>query len=116
VQIINDALQVLDQHGTRTLIVASEHKDGIAVVHVSDTDLAGCNVEYVEYKEQTAESQETLSGLGLNACQAILRQHRGKLLWWQDRNAGTSIRIELPVIALPEKAGVPVMWQPQPFA
>ncbi|MDQ1389251.1 MAG: two-component system, NtrC family, sensor kinase [Acidobacteriaceae bacterium] len=119
VQIINDALHEFDQQSTRTLIVASEHKDGMAIVHISDTDLADSNVEYVEYSEQTAESPETLSGLGLNACQAILRQHRGKLLWRQDRNKGTSIRVEIPVIAPPEKpaaSGVPVMWQPQPFA
>jgi signal transduction histidine kinase len=119
VQIINDALHEFDQQSTRTLIVASEYKDGMAIVHISDTDLADSNVEYVEYSEQTAESPETLSGLGLNACQAILRQHRGKLLWRQDRNKGTSIRVEIPVIAPPEKpaaSGVPVMWQPQPFA
>jgi signal transduction histidine kinase len=119
VQIINDALHVFDQQSTRTLIVTSEHKDGMAIVHISDTDLADSDVEYVEYSEQTAESPETLSGLGLNACQAILRQHRGKLLWRQDRNKGTSIRVEIPIIAPPEKpaaSGVPVMWQPQPFA
>jgi len=119
VQIINDALHVFDQQSTRTLMVASEHKDGMAIVHISDTDLADSNVEYVEYSEPTAESPETLSGLGLNACQAILRQHRGKLLWRQDRNRGTSIRVEIPVIAPPEKpaaSGVPVIWQPQPFA
>jgi signal transduction histidine kinase len=119
VQIINDALHEFDQQSTRTLIVASEYKDGMAIVHISDTDLADSNVEYVEYSEQTAESPETFSGLGLNACQAILRQHRGKLLWRQDRNKGTSIRVEIPVIAPPEKpaaSGVPVMWQPQPFA
>jgi signal transduction histidine kinase len=119
VQIINDALHVFDQQSTRTLIVASDQKDGIAIVHISDTDLASSSVEYVEYSDQTAESPETLSGLGLNACQAILRQHRGKLLWRQDRYKGTSIRVEIPVIAPPEKSatsGVPVMWQPQPFA
>ncbi len=119
VQIINDALHALDQQGIRTLIVAAEHKDGVAIVHISDTDIAGTFLEYVEYREQTNESQESLSGLGLSACQGILRQHHGKLLWQQDRNAGTGIRLEIPVIAAPEKStgsGVPVMWQPQPFA
>jgi signal transduction histidine kinase len=119
VQIINDALHVLDQQGARILIVTAEHKDGAAIIHVSDSELAGRCVEYVEYREQTVESRETLSGLGLSACQAILRQHRGKLLWQQDRNAGTSIRVEIPVIAPRGKStasGIPVMWQAQPFA
>jgi signal transduction histidine kinase len=117
VQIINDALHVVDQHGSRTLIITAEHKDGFAIINISDTDEAGV---LVEYTEQTLESGDSFSGLGLSACQGILRQHHGKLLWQQDRNAGTSIRLEIPVIPQasekPAGAGVPVMWQPQPFA
>lgn len=117
VQIINDSLHVLDEHGSRTLTISAQHKDGIAVVNISDTDIPGTFVEYVD---QTDNSPESLSGLGLSACQGILRQHQGKLLWQQDRDAGISIRVEIPVIApLLEKsaaAGVPVLWQPQSFA
>jgi len=116
VQIINDALHVLDQHDRRTLTIAAAHKNGTAIVNISDTDLPG---NFVEYEEQTLDSPENLSGLGLTACQAILRQHHGKLLWRQDQKAGTSIRLEIPVIPPPEKSpasGVPVMWQPQPSA
>ena len=117
VQIINDALHVVDQHGSRTLIISAEHKDGFAIINISDTDEAG---SLVEYTEQALESGDSFSGLGLSACQGILRQHHGKLLWQQNRNEGTSIRLEIPVIPQPSDkptgAGVPVMWQPQPSA
>ncbi|MCU1304114.1 MAG: hypothetical protein JWQ87_4398 [Candidatus Sulfotelmatobacter sp.] len=117
VQIINDALHVIDQHGARNLTIVSANRDGIAIVNISDTEVAG---SFAEYKEQGPGSPETLSGLGLSACQGILRQHQGKLLWQQDRSTGTRIRIEIPVIPpSPEKStgsGVPVMWQPQPSA
>lgn len=119
VQIINDALHVIDQQGSHTLVMAAGQKDGIAIVNISDTGLAGDVVEYVEYEEQPLASPESLSGLGLSACQAILRQHHGKLLWQKDRNAGISIRFEVPVIVQREKspaAEVPALWQPQPFA
>jgi len=119
VQVISDALHIIDQQGTHILMVTANHKDGMAVVNISDADSAGSFVEYVENKEQALASPDTLSGLALSACQAILRQHHGKLLWQHDRNAGISIRLEIPVIAPPEKSnasGVPAMWQPQPFA
>ena len=116
-QIINDALHVVEQRGSRILIIAAEHKDGFAIINISDTEEA---VSLVEYTEQALESDDSFSGLGLSACQGILRQHHGKLLWQQDQNAGTSIRLEIPVIPQPSEkstaAGVPVMWQPQPFA
>jgi signal transduction histidine kinase len=117
VQIINDALHVLDEHDRRTLIIAVDHKDGIAIINISDTHVSG---SFVEYVEQISDAPESLSGLGLSACQGILRQHQGKLLWQQYRDAGISIRVEIPVIPpASEKSaapGVPVIWQPQSFA
>ena len=114
-QIISDALHAVDQHSSRTLTIAAKREDGVAIINISDTSLAGSPAE-----NRRENEEQTLSGLGLSACQGILQQHHGRIFWQQDRNAGTSIRVELPVIpAAPEKsaeAGVPVMWQPQPFA
>jgi signal transduction histidine kinase len=114
VQVINDALQLLNEHGKRILAISAQHKDGTAIIHVSDADTSGA---IVEYQEQPGSS-ETLTGLGLIACQEILRQHQGKLLWRQGRDEGTSIRVEIPVIAPAGKApaaGMASRLQPQPF-
>jgi signal transduction histidine kinase len=117
VQIINDALHVLEQHGSRTLTISAEHKDEIAIVNISDTDVPG---SFVEYEEHASESPENLSGLGLSACNGILRQHQGRLLWQKEEKAGTSVRIEIPVILPPKEksapSAVPGMWKPQSFA
>ncbi len=120
VQIINDALHAVHQRRIRTLTIAAERKDGLAIINIYDTELAQGKAEMEARSDAGVEDDQTLSDLGLNACQGILRQHRGRISWQQDRNAGTSIRVELPVIpAATEKstgAGVPVMWQPQPSA
>jgi signal transduction histidine kinase len=117
VQVINDALHAVNPHGSRTLTIAAERKDGVAILTISGTGLAGGPAEN-ENKDK--DEDQTLSGLGLSACQGILRQHHGRILWQQDRNAGTTIRVELPVSSpAPEKStedGVPVTWQPQPSA
>jgi signal transduction histidine kinase len=116
VQIINDALHAVDQRRSRTLTITADRRDGTAIINISDASLASS----AQTEERTFAVPETLSGLGLSACQGILQQHHGRILWQQDRIAGTTIRVELPVILpTPEKsteAGVPVMWQPQSFA
>ena len=116
VQIINDALHAVGQHPGRTLTIAAERNTDLAIINISDTGPAGS--PYVN--DPVSEEDHTLSGLGLSACQGILLQHQGRILWQQDRNLGTTIRVELPVIPPPleqeksAEAGVPVMWQPQP--
>jgi signal transduction histidine kinase len=116
VQIINDALYAVGQHRGRTLTIAAECKDGLAIINIWDAGLAGS----AEGKEK--EEDQALSGLGLSACQGILRQHHGRILWQQHPNTGTNIRVEIPVISpalqkeKSSEAGVPVMWQPQPYA
>ena len=95
VQIINDAIYAVGQHSSRTLTIAAERKDGLAIIHICDTSLAGGSAESQEEEEK---EDQTLSGLGLSACQGILRQHHGRILWQQDRHTGTTIRVEIPVI------------------
>jgi signal transduction histidine kinase len=120
VQIINDALHVVGQHGSRILTITAECAKGTAIIHISDASLAAKHQILGNDAPEDLASPETLSGLGLSACQGILEQHNGRILWRQDRNVGTTIRVEIPVIAPePEKssaAGIPVMWKPQPFA
>jgi signal transduction histidine kinase len=120
VQIINDALHAVGQRGSRTLTIAAESKDGIAIIYISDASLAATRDQVLGNLTPDLDSSETLSGLGLSACQGILQQHRGRILWRQDRNLGTTIRVEIPVIPpAPQQSsdpGVPVMWRPQPFA
>ncbi len=119
VQIINDALHAVHLRPSRALTISAERKneDGLAVITVSNLNLCQGPAQNGE----ESEDDQTLSDLGLNACQGILRQHQGRISWEQDRNAGTTIRVELPVIPAPapeqsKQAGVPVMWQPQPSA
>jgi signal transduction histidine kinase len=116
VQIINDALHSAPQQGSRTLTIAAQRKDGVAIIAIS-------NGGPIDGAANTVlEESETLSNLGLSACQGILQQHHGRIFWQQDRSTGTTIRVEIPIItgptenAKPSTAGVPVMWQPQPSA
>lgn len=117
IQIMNDALYAVGQSSKGALIVTAEKKDGLAILNISEA--AGSSAE--AGKKEEGRKDQTISGLGLSACRGILQQHHGQILWQQNVNSGFTIRIEIPFTppAPTEKSpvtGVPVMWQPQPFA
>jgi signal transduction histidine kinase len=93
VQIIGDALQAVDQRRLHTLTIAAQRKEGIAVIDISDAICAA------EAKDTAFVSAENFSGLGLGACQGILRQHHGRILYQPDPKVGIAIRVELPIIS-----------------
>jgi signal transduction histidine kinase len=117
VQILNSAIHSADHQNSRTLTVAAEYKDGLAIVQIFDGVSAASATARRTENEAPAPS---ISSLGLSACQGILQQHQGKIAWQQGQDCGTSIRIELPVIVpASEKslaAAAPAKFQPQPFA
>jgi signal transduction histidine kinase len=120
VQILNSATNAVDQQKNRALTVAAEYKDGLAVIRVFDSVLpvSSSPGPSVEHDALNPPSTQPLSGLGLSACRGILQQHQGKISWQQDPISGTSIRVELPVMApAAEKSPAnhpPRTWQPQP--
>jgi len=126
VQTLSNALHVVDEVGNRTLTIATRLDNGLVGIEISDAATAALATREGNVLGNTPpdlDFAKPLSGLGLSACQGILRQHRGRILWRQDRTTGTTIRIEVPVIPpATEKAtnsapaGVPVMWRSQPFA
>ncbi len=111
-QIINDALHALDLANSHVLNIAAKQKEGCAIIQISETNI-GSNRNNL-----ALSSPDILSGLGLSACQGILRHHRGRILCQQDPSAGIAIRIELPLMSSsPEKSSpVAAAWEVQPFA
>jgi signal transduction histidine kinase len=122
VQILNNALHAADHSGSRILNVSLDHKNGAAIILVSDHDFALVPNSVVESEHTMPESApgQPLSGMGLSACKGILQQHHGTISWQQGNTVGITIRVELPVIY--PAAGkstaivVPARWQSQPFA
>jgi len=116
-QILGDALHALEESTQRrSITIAARRREGNAVVEIFDSSVTSCCPELVE---NAAASSKTPTGLGLNACQTILRQHHGRIAWQQDKSAAFSVRVEIPLIAAPEKLSetpVPAILHSQPFA
>jgi two-component system NtrC family sensor kinase len=116
VQILSNAVHAADQLSNRNLNIATQHRNGIVSIYVSDGGLGPAQ----EAPPASEAADEPLASLGLSACRGILLQHHGKILWRESASSGTSIRVELPAMSLtPQKgssSGAPAMWQTQPFA
>lgn len=124
VQVLHNALNAAGQSGSQTLFLVAEHSGGIVTIRVfanAPFSRAALNPEQpAETGAASHSTAQTLSVMGLSACQGILLQHQGKISWQQNENAGIMVCVELPVIPpAPEKSkalGSPVGWQAQPFA
>jgi signal transduction histidine kinase len=120
VQIIDDALRAVSEHGGHMLSVSAERQNGLVFIGFADPgDTAHTTLQLnqmnVDHHAAQSQPNGNLSRLGLAACQGILRQHQGSLSW---NDAGTAIRIEIPVTSAGARSGeLPAAaWQPQPSA
>jgi signal transduction histidine kinase len=124
VQILNNAMNAVEERGKAKLSISAEHRQGMVTIQVLEMDFlrspASPEDDVQLVADENSADGHPISGLGLSACQGILRQHRGTISWQHQPAEGMSICVELPVIPpAPEKppaAGVPVMWQAQPYA
>ncbi len=123
VQVLNNALHAADQCGRRTLTIVAKHEEGVAIVSILGSRPLADPASTLDYVAKSGMSDlgspRPLSDMGLNACQGVLQQHRGKISWHNNSEEGASIRLELPVIPVrPDKApaALPGMWHPQPSA
>jgi two-component system NtrC family sensor kinase len=132
VQVVNDALHAAERRGGRLLKIDAQRKDGFAMINLK-VNLA--NAEEILAKPEGpstaedlgssatswrgAEPSATYSSLGLSACQGILMQHRGKILWQEEDSGEISVRIEIPLLTpAAEKSNTAerAAAQPLPFA
>jgi signal transduction histidine kinase len=115
VQLLNSAINAVGQkvageEDRGILSITAEHEDGVAVIHIFDANIRVSDDSSLPPAiENDADglnrsSTRIVSGLGLSACQGILLQHRGRISWQRDQNAGTSIRVELPVMTAPPRS------------
>jgi signal transduction histidine kinase len=115
VQIIDDALRAVSEQGGHNLKVSAERENGLVFMHFSDPADASHSSSHSS-KPAQCQQDRNVSRLGLTACQEILRQHQGTLTW---NDAGTAIRIEIPVTSAGAARSAELSmtaWQPQPSA
>jgi hypothetical protein len=117
VQIINDALHAV---GHQRQPDSNHRRRAQKTASPSSTFPMPPAAKQPNSRKPSEGEDQTLSGLGLSACQGILQQHHGRIRLAAGPERRNHNPHRIPVITpAPEKSsdpGVPVMWQPQPFA
>jgi signal transduction histidine kinase len=119
VQVLDQAVNAAKEHKIGCLTLAAKHRNGVIIISIFSRRVEDIALE-VQQAHPAAPSQ-SMSALGLSACQGILQQHRGTISWKCNNgdDEGISIRMELPIIppAMEKSnAAAPRAWQVQPFA
>jgi two-component system NtrC family sensor kinase len=114
-QLVANCVHVLSSGG-KVLTVSTERKKNISVLQIATEPIAGNSSP-----TQASSSVDPEDSLGLNACQGILQEHRGRVSQERRDDGAMVIRVELPITASvpartqPEST-VPVLWQSRPYA
>jgi signal transduction histidine kinase len=122
VQILHNALNAAHQYGSLTLTLAAQHIANVTSIRVFDIRPLSTLPSNLEQPSETSAdaTAESISGVGLRACQGILQQHHGRVSWQQSKDTGITICIELPLnppaLEKPSAAGVRARWLTQPSA
>lgn len=123
----NQLLQVCLQLVANCLYVIGEDGDGVVTVSTQrqgETSVLQIAAEPIPGPRSTDTSAvspaDSEDGLGLNACQGILQEHRGQISREQRENGFILLRVELPITestpTRTKESTVPLLWQSRPYA
>ncbi|HUO24200.1 MAG TPA: histidine kinase dimerization/phospho-acceptor domain-containing protein [Candidatus Aquilonibacter sp.] len=120
IQILNHVLS-REQLGTGgSLAVATHHQNGTVSVRVSGLGRPTGNGINTASAGSKLHFDQGLGETALGACQEILQEHQGRILFQKQEKGGSTIRLELPVSspapAKPHPARFPAILESQPFA
>jgi len=101
--IINNALDAMNEIGGGVLTIRTQRDRGNVVVLFSDTGPGIREPQRVFDPFYTTKPVGKGTGLGLSICYGILQEHGGRILCYNGQSGGAVFRVELPAVlaALP---------------
>jgi len=113
-QLVANCLHVLSEGG-RVLTVSTERQKGTSVLQIATEPMPRNPLA----NTPASSPVDPEDSLGLNACQGILQEHRGRISQEHRDDGAMVLRVELPITASApartQESTVPVLWQSRPF-
>jgi signal transduction histidine kinase len=103
--IINNALDAMNEHGGGKLTIRTQRDRGSVVILFSDTGPGIREPHRVFDPFYTTKPVGKGTGLGLSICYGIVQEHGGKIICYNGQSGGAVFRVELPAVlaALPTR-------------
>ena len=112
-QLLGNGLHVLSERGGRVLEVSTKTSDAVCSLQIATEPIPG-------FKAGEASPSKEEYGLGLAACEGILREHEGQISQQLRKDGALLLSVGLPVAQTVQvkakEATVPVLWQSRPYA
>ncbi|HTS04776.1 MAG TPA: histidine kinase dimerization/phospho-acceptor domain-containing protein [Candidatus Eisenbacteria bacterium] len=112
-QLLGNGLHVLSDRGGRVLNVSTKTGDAVCSLQIATEPIP-------RFKTGEAPLTKEEYGLGLAACEGILREHEGHISQQLREDGALLLSVELPVVQTVQvkakEATVPVLWQSRPYA
>jgi signal transduction histidine kinase len=113
-QLMANCLHIMSQKGSKVLMISTDQPEGSPVLQIA--------IEPMPSRSETDADLSTVASdsVALSACQGIVQEHRGRIVYDHRDDGAIRLRVELPASApiarTPTDATAPGLWQSRPFA
>ncbi len=113
-QLMANCLHIMSQKGSKVLMISTDQPEGSPVLQIA--------IEPMPSRSETDADSSSIASdsVALSACQGIVQEHRGRIVYDHRDDGAIRLRVELPpVVAIartPADATAPGLWQSRPFA
>jgi signal transduction histidine kinase len=113
-QLMGNCLHIMSQKGGKVLMVSTDQPEGSPVLQIA--------IEPMRSRSETDTDSSAVASdsVALSACQGIVQEHRGRIVYDHRDDGAIRLRVELPaneaIARTPTDATAPGLWQSRPFA
>jgi signal transduction histidine kinase len=114
-QLVANCLHIMGEKGSKVLIVSTDQPEGSPVLQIAIEPMRAYRSE-----TDTDSSGGANDSVALSACQGIVQEHRGRIVYDHRDDGAIRLRVELPatesIVSTTKDSTVPVLWQSRPYA
>lgn len=130
-QLMGNCLHIMSETGSRVLSVSTDQPKGTPVLQIAiEARRSPDSGEILRDSQVDARVEARIDArvdarvdrgdsVALSACQGIIQEHRGRIVYDHREDGAIRLRVELPEADVRPRgpdSGVPVLWQSQPYA